>query len=544
MWDVITLGGDVAVQRAVQRAVHREGGDREDLGREGFAARARQLEAQAETDLQHLFDHMGLRADLSAWRGGSEEAARTARIAFVRLYEAGLLSRTDAVIDSCPSCETVVDIADANEVEVDAEVARIAVPNGSGMLEIDLIEPELLIGAVAVAVPAHFELEDKSVFLPLLEQVVPIVAVHDLEQPVIVVPGHDRWSYELARQLNFNVREVMDAEGIVRQPGLLEGLGRHAARSTAIERLAADGHLIAHIEGRQVVNRCHRCGTVLVPLLGRHWILPLSELVAPVVEAVNAGELTFSPGSAAQLFLDAAERAGVWAVSQQLWAGLPIPVFTCLDCGQTQVSVENETSCGSCMGTLEAHNDVLDGRFIAAVTPLAMLGWPQQSIGDDVFSTILVGRAGLETWALPVAALALRLSGRLPYAEVMLYHQAVYGTELGVRPIAEIITAVEQFGVEVVRAALLNEDFDLEKAAEHIEILNQPRAGIASSSEIAEAYELSVTRLRASDALSLLLDLASRGVAADQVEEVQRLAEPLLALSANAEIAGMEFDHT
>ena len=36
-WELSTLAGDAAVQRAVQKAVAREGDHRDEIGREGFA---------------------------------------------------------------------------------------------------------------------------------------------------------------------------------------------------------------------------------------------------------------------------------------------------------------------------------------------------------------------------------------------------------------------------------------------------------------------------------------------------------------------------
>jgi len=41
---------------------------------------------------------------------------RAARIAFVRLYDAGLLERTERVVDICARCQTVVEPSDAAPV--------------------------------------------------------------------------------------------------------------------------------------------------------------------------------------------------------------------------------------------------------------------------------------------------------------------------------------------------------------------------------------------------------------------------------------------
>src|SRR5438445_437337 len=70
-----------------------------------------------------------------------------------------------------------------------------------------------------------------------------------------------------------------------------------------------------------------------------------------------------------------------WCLSHQVWAGSPVPVARCLDCGQLSVDVEPEPSCGKCMGTLEAEDDVLDARFAGTLWPLVAAGWPDDRSG-------------------------------------------------------------------------------------------------------------------------------------------------------------------
>ena len=122
-WQITSVSGDAAVQRAVQQVVAREGDDKEDIGRENFAARAKQLQSEAFADLSKLFEVLGIGAELQDWK--DDENTRVARIAFVRLYEAGALKLTETVVDSCPSCETVVDDADADDVQLEVKELRV-----------------------------------------------------------------------------------------------------------------------------------------------------------------------------------------------------------------------------------------------------------------------------------------------------------------------------------------------------------------------------------------------------------------------------------
>jgi valyl-tRNA synthetase len=107
-----------------------------------------------------------------------------------------------------------------------------------------------------------------------------------------------------------------------------------------------------------------------------------------------------------------------------VWAGQPVPVATCLDCGQAAVSVEPAESCGKCMGQLVADDDVLDARFVGAVWPLALAAWPQDERGPEQSAPdtlLIVAPTGLILWAVRMAGLGLKLAGAAPFAHVAVH---------------------------------------------------------------------------------------------------------------------------
>jgi valyl-tRNA synthetase len=524
-WELSTLAGDAAVQRAVVRAVAREGEDRELLGREGFTERARRLEQEAEADLRLLLQKLSIETSLDRWGVHGDLAARASRVAFVRLYEAGVLTRATTVVDACPSCATVVDEADTDVIELQVDQIRVALPLSAGQLEIDSSQPELFVGAVAVAIPETSEIIDKSVFFPLLNEEIPILRAPDITKPRVVVPAHDRWSFELARAHGMDVVDVLDAEGVVQRPGPLEGLGRFAARAAATEQLTAEGFLAAPFEDFEPVRRCHRCSTVLVPMFGVHWLLSFDSLVAPLVASLPS--IAFSPPAAAERLRSLAENTGQWCISQQLWSGEAIPVATCLDCNQTTVAVEMPESCGSCMGTLQQHPDILDARFVAAIVPIAMLGWPGEIDGESV--TLSVGRTGLEAWALPIAALGLRLAGSIPFDRLVVHQLAVGVVDSGVQPTNELIALVEKVGIATARATLLLGESETQRAHELLTDLANPAIGDMHVQDLVQVYDTAVHGLEAGGALLALGTAAREGLDEASCKELARLVQPLLA---------------
>lgn len=530
-FDVVTLAGDLATQRAAQLALSLDQPTDED-GELAAQQGQELLELKAEELLQTLFDRLNVQTDVLRWRPGNPEAARVARVAFVRLYEAGLLIRSESVLDSCPGCGTVLDATDVDEVECDVPVFRIALPCGDSQLHINLSQPELLIGAVAVAVPLGMRTAP-SVELPLLGASVPVIELDGVTQPIVVVPGHDALSYEIAKTHNLPIRQVLDGDGVVRVAGPLEALTVADARTTSVEMLSMSGVLVDNAQGRIVRRECHRCHSELIPLLGAHWILPMSSLVDGVVEAANEGLVAFSSPHALHAFVAAATRNDSWTLSQQLWSGVQVPIATCLDCGSVAVSVDETTSCGTCMGTLEQHSDVIDGRFVAALTPLAMLGWPGPL--TDELVTLVLGPNSLETWAVPVAALGLALANVLPFHQVVLDNPDPRLANAEVQTIHSLVGQANRLGPEVMRVAFLLANPDASFARELVGALDNPANSHTYEDDlgdVVEAYEKSMRMLDAEGALSLLQASLNEGVSEAGRGVVASLAAPLLGRNA------------
>jgi valyl-tRNA synthetase len=418
-WSAGVLAGDLSSQLAVEQELAREGLDRVVVGRDDFVARARAAEADGRAQATELLASLGISVDLDAGALDNEAVALAARTAFVRLYEAGQLTRLERVVSTCPRCVTVVDDIDVEVGTSAADRHRLHLDLATGdVLELDIVATELLPGAVALAVPLGHEAEGTSLEVPIAGRSVPVLADPDATEPRLVVPAHNESDLELARRQGLLPVMVLDGEGTVVVPGPLESLGRYAARAAAAELLVAEGVVEAVDSIDEEVSRCRRCGTIVVPRLGRHWFLPMVDLEVLAADAVRQGAITVTPAGARDELVAAAGQRGDWCLSHQVWAGQPVPVGTCLDCGQAAVSVEPTGSCGKCMGTVVADDDVLDARFVGAIWPLALAGWPQDEGGPAAAASdtlLIVAPTGLILWAVRMAGLGLRLAGAAPF---------------------------------------------------------------------------------------------------------------------------------
>ncbi len=414
-----TLEGDLASQHAVESELAREGLDRTVLGRDSFVERVRETQARHRAELGDALAEAGIAVDIEAGRTGTEACMRAARIAFVRLYDAGMLERAERVVDVCTRCRTVVEPSDAASVPTDVVRYTLRVDDNAGGpgVEVALIELELLPGIVAVAVPTGHAAAGATVRVPLGHDV-PVIASDDVETPWLVVPAHASGALAFARQHNLSAVPVLDDSGVVTTEGPLAGVARFAARAAAADLLLAEGAVVEHSDGSAEQLRCGRCGTSLVPLLGWHWFLRTADLEVAAADAIRNGAVTIDDVDARDRFLDRAERADSWCLSHQVWAGDAVPAAQCADCGQVTVTAEPSSSCGTCMGELIPTDDVLDARFVAALWPLALTGWPQDDRGIAP-TVVFAGPEDVTGFALPVAALGLRLAGFVPFGELV-----------------------------------------------------------------------------------------------------------------------------
>lgn len=417
------LEGDLASQHAVESELAREGLDRNVLGREEFIERVRAAEARRRESLVEGLAEVGVMIDAEAGRTGNEAGVRAARTAFVRLYDAGLLERAERVVDSCARCKTVVEPTDAIAVATDVVRYALGVNDGIGgpFVNLDFVDLELLPGVVAVVVPRDHEAAGTTVRVPLARDV-PVLGDDATETPWLVIPAHNAAALQVARAHNLVPVPVLDSDGTVIAEGPLAGLARFAARAAAVDIVTAEGAIFGSAEDSVEQPRCGRCATSLVPVLGWHWFLRTADLEVAAADALREGAIVLDDVEARDLFVDRAERADSWCLSHQVWAGDTVPAARCLDCGQVAVTAEPSSSCGKCMGEMVSTEDVLDARFVGALWPVAQAGWPadERAAADAApTTTVFAGLDDVTGFALPAVALGLRLTGAVPFGELV-----------------------------------------------------------------------------------------------------------------------------
>ncbi|MBV8959450.1 MAG: class I tRNA ligase family protein [Actinobacteria bacterium] len=533
-WPVASLAGDLGAQAAVERQLAQSGQRRTDLGRDAFVERVKAFEVDCRASTIAQLAELGIAVDLEAGTTDREAVASAARTAFVRLFEAGLVKREERVVGTCPWCETVVDRAEAVPAEVPGErlTVRLQVLDDESVeLAVDVSAPELLPGVVAVAVPADHPAAGHKAQIPVIDNAVPVVPDDDVAEPVLVVPAHDAVAFVIARRLGLVPIQVLDASGVVRVPGPLDGLARYAARAAARELLEAEGALAAATETVEDLDRCRRCGTVLVPRLGQHWFLPMADLEVAAADAVRQGAVDFAPAGARDDLLARAGNGGDWCLSHQVWAGQPVPVATCLDCGSLEVAVDSSDSCGRCMGTLVADDDVLDARFVGAMALLSDTGWPGDQSGPATAAPgtmLMVTGVGVSWWALPIAALGLRLAEAIPFSHVAVQPVNATADEPDPTLPVDLDARIEAAGRRAVRAALVVGGLDIAAGESLVQLVDSPSPGEGNVDDLVEVCTAAFGAGTPSVAVAHLAGFLAAGIPLDDMDRVRSLVAPVI----------------
>jgi valyl-tRNA synthetase len=480
----------IGTQMKVEQALRVEGLDRRDLGREGFLQRAREWTLKYGGTILGQLKALGCSYDWSrtrftldefveegpqtaAWALGllytESGYARAVLHAFVHFYERGWLYRGERIVNWCPQCQTVVSDLEVEHREVRSHLWHLRYPakdGGEGVV-VATTRPETMLGDTGVAVAPSDEryqgLIGKTLVLPLLNRVIPVVADHHVDPEfgtgaVKVTPAHDPNDWEIAQRHPelLPAIQVMDDEGrMTAEAGPYAGLSRDEARKRVLDDLKAQGLLVKVEDYTHAVGHHDRCGTVIEPLLKLQWWARCRDLADLALEAIRTDRVTYTPERFRQMETDWLENIRDWCVSRQLWWGHRIPLYYCLQCdpgvrrtappagenpagenadeiaiqvmenAQPIASVEPPERCPRCGSTELAQDpDVLDTWFSSALWPFATLGWPRDTADLRRFyptDLMITGRDILYLWVARMIMTGMEFVKAEPFKEVLVH---------------------------------------------------------------------------------------------------------------------------
>ncbi len=445
----------IATQNVVERELQREGLTRHDLGRERFLERVWQWVHTYRARITDQHRRLGVSCDWERERFTLDEGlSRAVRVAFVHLFEKGLIYRGTRLVNWCPRCRTAISDLEVEYEEVPSRLWFIRYPIlgdgwpgpgewGSGhwaegakqFITVATTRPETLLGDTGVAVNPGDErfrtLVGREAVLPGVSRVIPIVADTAVDPAfgtgaVKVTPAHDPTDYDIGQRHGLAVVNVLDEDARMNEEaGPYAGLELLECRRRIVEDLRREGLLEKEEPYRHAVGHCQRCHTVVEPRISTQWFVRMEPLARAAIAAVRDGRIRIIPERFAKIYFDWLENIRDWCISRQLWWGHRIPVWYCEDCGGYTSTVSDPSACARC-GSPRIHQDedVLDTWFSSGLWPFSTLGWPEDTADYRTFYPTTVRETGYDIlffWVAREVMLGLEMTGQVPYRIIYLH---------------------------------------------------------------------------------------------------------------------------
>jgi valyl-tRNA synthetase len=476
LWLPGTDHAGIATQIMVERQLSEEGLTKRDLGREAFEARVWKWKEEYGGRILEQMQRAGVSCDWARARFTLDEGlSRAVREAFVRLYEKGLIYQANYIVNWCPRCQTALSDLEVEHEETQGHLWHIVYPvNGSNeRVVVATTRPETMLGDTGVAInpkdPRAAALHLKSVRLPLTDRDIPIVLDEMAELgfgsgAVKITPAHDPNDFEAGKRHDLPSIKVIDENArMTEAAGKFAGLDRFEARKQVVAELEALG-LMEKIESYKLsVGKCHRCKTIVEPLVSKQWWMSMKPLAEPAIKAVENGSITFVPANWSKTYFEWMYNIRDWCISRQLWWGHRIPAWHCGDCKAITVARETPAQCSKCGSqSLVQETDVLDTWFSSGLWPFSTLGWPDDTPDLKAFyptSLLVTGFDIIFFWAARMIMFGIELTGEVPFRQIHIHglvrdaeRQKMSKTKGNV---VDPLIINDKFGTDAVRFGLL-----------------------------------------------------------------------------------------
>ncbi|EQD36957.1 Isoleucyl-tRNA synthetase 2 [mine drainage metagenome] len=225
-----------------------------------------------------------------------------------------------------------------------------------------------------------------------------LVSLGDGSGLVHLAPAYGPEDFEIAKREKIPVMSLVGIDGKYTQDaGKYAGVQLiHEANKEVEKDLETSNMVLAKDTLKHNYPHCWRCHDKLVYLPTDQWFININKIKSKIKRACDKVE--WHPKELKDWFIESIESAPDWVVSRQRYWGIPIPIWTCDSCGNTEVigsyaelkekdpslnftaedlhrpNIDKITfKCGKCSGEMHRIPDVFDVWYDSGVAHTASL---------------------------------------------------------------------------------------------------------------------------------------------------------------------------
>ncbi|MFH1750696.1 MAG: isoleucine--tRNA ligase [Candidatus Micrarchaeota archaeon] len=262
-------------------------------------------------------------------------------------------------------------------------------------------------------------------------------------------PGHGQTDFYVGKYYSLPAVSPVDEHGkFTGLAGEFAGLFVKAADEKIIGKLRALGRIL-HAE--RISHRaalCWRCKTSLIFRLSKQWYLKV-EAIKDLMISENERHVKWMPEYGKIKFHNWLVDREDWAISQQRYWGIPLPIWVCGNCGKFDVigsrrELKERSSgeltdpelidlhrhvvdkirikCNTCSGPMARVKDILNVWFDSGISPWASLGYPfrNKELFESMFPADLINESQdqIRGWFDSLMFTSVGVFGKAPYKKV------------------------------------------------------------------------------------------------------------------------------
>lgn len=410
---------------------------------------------------------------------------------FIDLHSKGKIYRGHRMVNWDPQAKTTVSDEEVNMKEVNQRLVYLRYDlvgvDGEADLNNNVViattRPETIMADVAICVnPSDIRYQDligKSVFVPLVNRAIPIIADEYVEIAfgtgcLKVTPAHDTNDYELGKKHNLPIIDILNEDGTLNEKAqILIGEDRFIARKKIIKLLETAGHLVKVEEYKSNVGHSERTDAVIEPRLSEQWFLKMGEISKPALENVMNDTIQLIPSKFKNTYRHWMENVRDWNISRQLWWGHRIPAFYLKD--GTIIVAKNKTEAlhkaqhelqlfALTEEDLTQDPDVLDTWFSSWLWPISVFNGIKDPDNEDIkyyypSNDLVTAPEILFFWVARMIIAGYEYRGIYPFKNVYLTgivrdkQGRKMSKSLGNSP--DPVALIDQYGADSIRSGML-----------------------------------------------------------------------------------------